>query len=261
MAIFATLYYLAAWATRFCFSHYKHHRAFCPWRETFVWLRSAWRKWRNKPESRKVQRLLRRELSKQYFLVPLQVHNDAQIFHHSSIGIGGFLEEVFESFARHAPPETLLVVKHHPMDRGYKDYTALIDFLAARHGLGGRVFYTWDFHLPRALQHARGTVLINSTVGLQSLHHNTPVKTLGRAIYDMPGLTCQSPLHTFWREPGSVDTHLYKRFRSYLLQTNQYNGSFSYPPTVDMVIDWCNQPGYSSEIQSQEIRESVHSAA
>jgi capsule polysaccharide modification protein KpsS len=242
MAIYAIVYYLAAWATRFLFPGYRHHRAFCPWRESVVWLRSAWRKRCHKPQSRKMKRLLRGEWSKRYFLVPLQVHNDAQISHHSSIGIGGFLTEVLASFARHAPPETFLIVKHHPMDRGYSDYTALISTLAARHGLGGRVVYTWDAHLPTALKHALGTVLINSTTGLQSLYHHTPVKTLGRAIYDMPGLTCQASLDRFWREPGSVDTHLYKQFRSYLLGVNQFNGSFSYPPTSDLVLDWCGQP-------------------
>ena len=62
-----------------------------------------------------------------YFLVPLQVHNDAQIEKHSDyVSVENFIEEVTASFARHAPRGRLLVFKHHPMDRGYCDYAELI---------------------------------------------------------------------------------------------------------------------------------------
>jgi capsule polysaccharide modification protein KpsS len=75
------------------------------------------------------------------------------------------------------------------------------------------------------LQHARGTITINSTVGLSSLHHGTPVKTLGYAIYDMPGLAHEGSLADFLQHPGSVDLELYDAFRHYLLAHNQANGS------------------------------------
>jgi capsular polysaccharide export protein len=76
------------------------------------------------------------------------------------------------------------------------------------------------------LTHARGTVVINSTVGLSSILHGTPVITLGKAIYDMPGLTCQGGLDAFWAAPGHVDRRLYRRFRAYLVAHNQANGNF-----------------------------------
>ncbi len=68
--------------------------------------------------------------------------------------------------------------------------------------------------------------MINSTVGLQAVQGATPVKVLGKAVYDMPGLTFQGSLAEFWRDPGEVDAELYRAFRSYLLRTNQANGSF-----------------------------------
>jgi capsule polysaccharide modification protein KpsS len=63
-------------------------------------------------------------------------------------------------------------------------------------------------------------------VGLSSIHHGTPVKVLGDAIYDLPGLTHQGELGDFLRSPGVVDDELYRAFRAYLEHNNQANGSF-----------------------------------
>jgi capsule polysaccharide modification protein KpsS len=111
------------------------------------------------------------------------------------------------------------------MDRAYREYGLLMRRLARRHRLGDRLVYVHDLHLPTLLQHAKGTITINSTVGLSSIHHGTPVKVLGTAIYDMPGLTHQGSLAHFLHHPGSVDRTLYQAFRSYLLAHNQANGS------------------------------------
>jgi capsular polysaccharide export protein len=118
------------------------------------------------------------------------------------------------------------VIKHHPMDRGHRHYGELIKRLAERYGTGRRVIYAHELHLPTCLDHTLGVVLINSTVGLSSLLHNVPTKTLGQAMYDMPGLTCQKPLALFWRDPIPVDLDLYARYRNYLIEKPQPNGSF-----------------------------------
>lgn len=44
------------------------------------------------------------------------------------------------------------------------------------------IFYIHDQHLPALLEHARGAMMINSTVGLSAIHHNTPLKVCGTAI-------------------------------------------------------------------------------
>jgi capsule polysaccharide modification protein KpsS len=111
------------------------------------------------------------------------------------------------------------------MDRPYSDYSVDIEALRLEHGLGERLLYVDVINLPSALRGARGTVVINSTVGLSSLMHGTPVKCLGRAIYDMPGLTHQGSLADFFQEPGSVNRELHQRFRHWLLAHNQLNGS------------------------------------
>jgi capsule polysaccharide modification protein KpsS len=111
------------------------------------------------------------------------------------------------------------------MDRAYRDYSPVVDSLARELRLEGRLFYVDVINLPAALRGARGTIVINSTVGLSSLHHGTPVKCLGRAIYDIDGLTHQGSLAEFFRDPGAVDRGLYLRFRQWLIEHNQLSGS------------------------------------
>src|SRR5690606_5188634 len=138
-----------------------------------------------------------------------------------------FVDEVLDTFVQHARPHDAIVFKHHPMDRPYCDYTRLFRDHRQRLALEDRLFYVHDLHLPTLLKHARGTITINSTVGISSIHHRTPVKVMGTAVYDMPGLTFQGSLPEFLQDPGDPpDASLYRAFRRYLIHTNQANGNF-----------------------------------
>ena len=158
--------------------------------------------------------------------MPLQVWNDFQWKHSPFEDTDELLEYIISSFAAHADPEHRLVVKHHIADRGYRDYTALIDEKRRRFGLGERLIYVHDLHLPTLLQHARGTVVMNSTVGLSSLHHGTPIKVLGKAIYDVPPLSFSGELDAFWKQTPRFDAEMYRMFRGWLEHHNQFNGNF-----------------------------------
>ncbi len=227
MVVYAISYYLASAALSFKFSQYSHHRPTNPIMEGSKWLLSVIRKAKYKLAQRKLFRLLSTKLHDKYFLCPLQVHCDMQISAHSEFtSVEHFIGEVVASFAENADSEHSIVFKHHPMDRGYTDYSTLIKKLAHEYDLGDRLFYVHDLDLPRLLKSARGTVLINSTVGMSSLLHNTPVKNLGRAIYDRPQLTSQVELDEFWLNPGDVDKQAYQEFREYLIAKNQVNGNF-----------------------------------
>lgn len=227
MAWYASWYYFAGCLASWRYPHYQHHRPLNLLGEGYRWIRSGLRLVGYRVAEQRSLTQVTTDWSGRYFLVPLQVHCDAQVLHRSPFAsVAQFIETVVISFAHHAPNETALVIKHHPMDRGYRDYTKLIKTLASHHHVTERVLYVHDLHLPTLLKHARGTVVINSTVGLSSLHHGTPVKALGEAPYDLPGLTCQSALEEFWGAPGPVDRALYRRFRAYLLATSQLNGNF-----------------------------------
>ena len=209
------------------FRFYAHHRDLNCWRHARWHVRSAWRKWRFGRAERGMLQRFTGELSGRYFFVPLQVHCDFQLRHSPYDDVLEMVHEVVETFAEHGRPDDHLVFKHHPMDRAYREYGPLFAELRRTHGLGERLHYCHDLHLPTLLQHAKGTITINSTVGLQSVHHGTPVKVLGTAVYDMKGLVDGSSLAEFLQVPGPApDEQLYRSFRRWLLHHNQANGNF-----------------------------------
>lgn len=228
MAAWAVLYYTAAGLLRPLYPFYTHHRPLGV-AEGFPWIRSAWRKAFYRFKERGLQEWLCSNKPKAFYLVPLQVHNDTQVTVHSKYeSVDEFISETLVSFAKHAPDDTLLVFKHHPMDRAYRDYTRLIRAKVAALGISGRVFYIHDQHLPTLLGHAKGAVVINSTVGLSAIHQGVPTKVCGDALYDFAGLTYGGALDDFWSntDKANVDTDLYRRFRNYLIRATQINGSF-----------------------------------
>jgi capsular polysaccharide export protein len=167
------------------------------------------------------------EWSGKYYAVPLQVHTDTQILKCSDFqSIEQFIKLVVDSFAAHAPADTKLIFKVHPMDRGYKDYTDLITGLDHRLG-GGRILYVDRVNLPTLLEHSRGVVNVNSSVGISGLVHGAPVIALGKAVYDLPQLTYPGTLDDFWTQAKPAKKHRVTEFINLLLSTNQGRGTLS----------------------------------
>ena len=178
---------------------------------------------------RGIQKELVEKFSGKYFLIPLQVHNDSQVLIHSTYTSNEhFLEDIISSFASHAADDTILVIKHHPMDRGRNEYRSLIQKLAAKNQLSDlRWRYIHDQHIPTLLDHAQGVVVINSTVGIQALYHQCAIKVCGKAIYDIEGLTYQGKLAAFWKDARhfKVNSKLNEHFRHYVITHTQINGN------------------------------------
>jgi capsular polysaccharide export protein len=223
----ACLYYLAWMVLHPLYPHYQHHRLLTPFQEIVAWLRALRRRMTNSLFDRRKQAYIREHWVNQYFIVALQVHNDSQVRVHSDYNdVTDFLVESMHSFAQHAAPEHYLVIKHHPMDRGYRSYRHLIQVTAKQLGIEARVLYVCDVHLPSLIKQSLGLVTINSTTGLQALFHGKPVMALGRAIYNQPHLTFQGQLKDFWQSPPPVDHAYYWHFRAFLIYHSQLNGSF-----------------------------------
>jgi capsular polysaccharide export protein len=226
-ALWAVLYYLASSILRPLFRHYRHHRPLTV-SEAWPWFRGVWRKYAYYRSDRHIQQRLEKEYSGRFFLVPLQVHYDSQMHVHSDFeSVERFIQYVIADFAKNAPPDTALVIKHHPMDRAYRDYTALCDELAQRHGLQGRLIAVHDVHLPTVLNHTRGVVVVNSTVGFSALLHGVPVKVCGRAMYNITNVAYSGFLSDFWSHAQShkPNSQILQAFRSYLIERTQMNGS------------------------------------
>ena len=228
MIFSAILYYALSNIFNKKYPHYQHHRDFSAVKEAFYGMRGVVRKGLYMFTERRYLPLLTQELSKKYYFVPLQTHNDFQILQHSNYrSIEKFIIEVLESFAHHGPKDLYLVFKHHPVDRGRKNYRSFIREQAALLNIEKRVLVLHDVYLPDCLKHSIGTITINSTVGLSAIGHNIPTIALGDAIYDIKGLTNKEiSLKKFWHQHKKPDAELYKKFRQYLISTTQLNGSF-----------------------------------
>lgn len=236
----ACMYYLAWMLLYPLYPHYQHHRLLTPFQEIVAWLRALRRRITNTLFDRRKQKHIHQHLENQYFIVALQVHNDSQVRVHSDYAdVTDFLVETMHSFAQHAPAAQHLVIKHHPMDRGYRSYRRLIQKTAKQLGIQARVLYVCDVHLPSLIKGSLGLVTINSTTGLQALFHGKPVIALGRAIYDQPRLTFQGQLDDFWQMPLPVDHDYYWQFREFLIHHSQLNGSFY---GVSPWMDMCQRP-------------------
>ncbi|EWH10284.1 capsule polysacchride export protein KpsS [Catenovulum agarivorans DS-2] len=220
-------YYCARGMSRIWLYNDGHHREYTNLDELRYWAFSIYRKWKYKLLQSNLDKWIVDNWANQYFFVPLQVHCDSQIHSHSDYqDVKEFIRRVMVSFAKHAPKDKKLVFKHHPMDRGFRHYGKLIRRIAAKLDIQQRVVYGHELHLPTMLKNCCGTVTINSTVGLSSLHHSKPTKVMGRANYNVEGLTSQYPLNFFWESPCPPNPRFFAKFKQALKAHTQINGSF-----------------------------------
>ncbi|CAM2189017.1 TPA: capsular biosynthesis protein [Burkholderia cepacia] len=175
---------------------------------------------------------------REYFLFPLQLNSDAQIVVHSPFsGICDAIERVMRSFASYAPKSSWLLIKNHPLDTGLIDYKRFANCLARELDIDDRLCFIDAGHLPTLLEHARGVVVVNSTVGLSALHHRRPLLALGAAIYSIDGLTWQGTLDAFWNEAKAPDDRLYRAFLDYVVHRTQINGDFYTRSGIEMATE------------------------
>lgn len=208
------------------FPHYRSHR---PRNGFFEYSGLAVRALRQRQHHRDSDQVTRDllEAGHPYYIFPLQLNSDAQIVVHSPFdGVGEAIARVLRSFAAHAPADAWLVIKNHPLDTGLIDHRRHAGQLARELGIADRLRFIDAGHLPTLLDHARGAVVVNSTVGLSALHHRRPLIALGTAIYNMQGLTWQGSLDDFWLHGEQPDMDLYQAFLDYVVHHTQINGDF-----------------------------------
>ncbi len=177
------------------------------------------------------ERRIRSKLLKfhRYFLVILQVSTDSQLINGSNYSsVYEFIQDVIVSFANNSDKSTYLYIKHHPRDRGYNNYSNIINKLSIKYDVKDRIFYFHDIQLSKVFtkSNCKGVVLINSTVGFQALYHSIPLKALGSAPYRYAGLTDPQSLDEFWINPKPVNKDLFNSFYKYTLEKTQVYGNF-----------------------------------
>lgn len=235
-ALEGLLYNAADVLTRWHYPHWSNHRPWHPVVEGFGWFRKLRR--RKEREASSAALLARLEKSNSpYFLFPLQLDSDAQIRLHSPFaGIAGAIRMVIKSFATHAPSNTRLVVKEHPLDNGVRDWRQETMDMATLFGVADRVDYLpWGDIVPVA-RSAQGMVTINSTSGTLGLAMGIPVVALGHAIYDIPDITFQDGLDAFWLNHTAPDAETFAAFQRVLVERCLIPGGFFSDEALDKVV-------------------------
>ena len=170
------------------------------------------------------------DAGRKVFLALLQKPGDAQLVVHSRHGgNAAFVDELIASFAADAPADAMLVVKQHPLDYGVERTPARVAALIERHNLADRVFFLRKTSIDKIMARAHAVLTINSTAGLAAIIEEKPVLCVGRAFYNIPGLTSAGPLARFWREATPPSRELVKGFVAFLKSTSQFNGGFHTP--------------------------------
>ncbi len=232
-------YHLARALFKPMFPHYKTHRPDSPLEEYWGFVRrmpsvSFYFKYKAK---RQIDTLIASKSP--FYLLPLQLEADSQMRLHSGFStLEEVLKSTIKSFATHAPVDTKLVVKLHPLDPWFVDYPKIIKTLCSKFKIQAeRIIYLEAGNLDLLLENCQGTILVNSTVGTSALAKNCPVITLGSAIYNIEGLTFQGNLDGFWNQASSPDKRLFEAFRRCYIEHTQINGSFYNRKGIKMAVN------------------------
>lgn len=219
---------------RLRFPFYRSHRQGSICADGIGW---ALRFLRAQRRARQAERTLRELAGKKYFLFTLQLTGDYQIRAHSPFGsMSEAAEYVLESFARHAPDDCVLLVKEHPLDSGYLNWRRFLRQRARAHGVPGRVLHIDGGELQALAEEATGMVCVNSTSGTLALEVGSPVIVLGDAVYDVPGITHQSGLDSFWSQPQRPDGALYEAFKKTLHAKCLVRGGLASESAIQILI-------------------------
>lgn len=211
------------------YPHYRYHSTVHPFAEYAGWIWSRTKRLFTAAAAQ-VEKQRLQAAPGSYFLVPLQLATDYQIRAHSPFrDAREAVRDIITSFAKSGSRRELVFVAH-PLDNGLIVWNRLVRRLAREFGVAERVLALAGGTPPELLRHAAGIVTINSTIGVTALHLGVPVKVLGNAVFDVPGLTCQSPLDLFWHDPARPDPALMDAFLRALIGTTQVKGGY-YEPT------------------------------
>ena len=172
-----------------------------------------------------------------FWLFAMQMENDFSVRAYSRYpDMDTVLEETIASFAARAPGQSELLVKPHPLDPCVKNWPKRIAALARQAGVAGRVHVAPRGDLDAMLQRAQGMITVNSTTASRALYFGKPVKFLGRAIFDLPGLSFQGVLDDFWTKAAVPDPVLRDAVFALLCNTYMVRGVYYRRPGLDAAV-------------------------
>lgn len=228
-------YYHRVVVGRLRYPHYRSHRMTNIIMEGLGWL---WKFANVKRRERRCVNVLNRLASKPKFVLPLQLSTDFQIREHSLFpDMQSAAAYTIESFATNAPASVHLLVKSHPLDPSFFNWPRFVRRIARRLDVQDRVHFVDGGDLDMMLDGASGLVCVNSTSATLALARDIPVCTIGEALYDMPGLTHQAHLDTFWANPTPPQPGVYQAFRRVLVERSLVRGGLASESAVQVLIE------------------------
>lgn len=228
-------HYIAVHAGKLAYPHYRTHRPGSALLEGMGWgfkylLRGV--------RERQTGAVLKAIGGKPYFLLPLQLSGDYQIRNHSPFpDMRAAAAYVMESFARHAPEGTQLLIKAHPFDTSVLSWRRYIIGRARQLRIGERVHFIDGGDLHDLAARTAGMVCVNSTSATLALAAGSPVCALGDAVYNIPGLTFVGHLDEFWMDPVPPEPGLYGAFRRVLVDRCLVRGGLASESAVATLVN------------------------
>ncbi len=215
---------------------FRTHRPLHPFVEYAGWIGRLARRGGARRRSAEVMAQLRD--GRPYFVFPLQLDSDYQIRVHSPFkGIRPAIELVLASFAANANPADSIIVKAHPLDDGLQDWRRLTLLIAERLGLARRVLFLEEGDIDALVRTSLGMVTVNSTSGTLALTRGIPVIVLGHAVYDIPRVTHQGTLDSFWLQPQPPEPEVFAALRRVLVHRSMIRGGFFSDKGLAMLVD------------------------
>ncbi|WP_052389170.1 capsule biosynthesis protein [Belnapia moabensis] len=230
------LFHLAS-SLPFSFPHYESFLLHAP---VPAYLATGLRLLLRKRETQAAAETLKRltALGVPLYLFAMQMETDYSIRAYSRFpDMDSAIAKTVASFARHAPPEARLMVKVHPLDPGLKSWARRVRRIALQHGVEGRVAYLGGaLPMEQVIDRCRGTVTVNSTVGVKAIAMGCATLPLGQAIYDVPGLAWQGGLDRFWGEAPPPEPTLAEDFIRALAASLHVRGCYYTRPGLDVAV-------------------------
>ncbi|QUT04382.1 capsular biosynthesis protein [Sphingobium phenoxybenzoativorans] len=227
-------YYTNVALGRFRFLPYKSHRPESPIVEGVGWLKRFALQPRRARQTREALKTIE---GKPYFVLPLQLSADYQIRIHSPFDtMQAAAEYMMVSFARHAPKDSYLVVKEHPLDSSFFNWRRFVLAKARALGMSDRILHVDVCDLAELSTKSRGMVCVNSTSGTLALTIGIPVLVLGEAIYNIPGITHEGHIDGFWNLPQRPKPEVYDAFKRVLYARCLIRGGVASQSAVDSLV-------------------------
>ena len=220
------VYYHALAQWPFPFRHYQRHQLLHPF---LVYAGLARRLLLRQREDRRSAEVFEglKARGTPFWIFAMQLETDFAIRAYSPFtDMDAPLGQVMASFAAHAPAGTELVIKLHPLDPCWKPWPKRIAAMARAAGIAGRVHIMPRGRLPDLLAASSGMITVNSTAATTAMVLGKPVKLMGQAVYNVPGLSFQPSLDAFWTEGAPPDPDLLEAFLALLCSAFMVRGAF-----------------------------------